>query len=161
MSKQEGRRTGQRFVRGDVVARNAQHRKPAEPAACPRCGASVKGGRWTWEAAPEDASETLCPACVRISDNDPAAVVILSGTFTSEHGEEIVHLIRNVEEKEASEHPLNRLVSIRRKPGSIVVKTTEVRLARTIGEALKRAYEGDLDYHFVESDNLFRVTWKR
>ena len=44
---------------------------------------------------------------------------------------------------------------------ALVVKTTNARLARGIGEALEHAYRGELDYRFTEAENVLRVGWKR
>lgn len=161
MSKKRGREKGRRFIRGDVVAPDVQRHKPQEPAVCPECGASVHKGRWTWERAPDNATERLCPACLRINNEDPAGIVSLRGAFLEDHHEELMHLIRHLEEKEKAEHPLKRIMSIEREAEGMIVKTTDDHLARTLGEALHQAYEGKLDYHFTESSNLFRVTWER
>ena len=42
--------------------------KPPEPTVCPECKATFTEGRWTWEKAPGDSNEQLCPACQRIQD---------------------------------------------------------------------------------------------
>jgi hypothetical protein len=43
----------------------------------------------------------------------------------------------------------------------VVVKTTDARLARGIGEALSHAYRGELDYRMSGAENVLRVEWKR
>jgi hypothetical protein len=45
--------------------------------------------------------------------------------------------------------------------GPIEIATTDVHLARGIGEALHHAYQGDLDYHYEDKEDLVRVHWKR
>jgi len=57
--------------------------KLKEPTACPQCCAVYAKGRWKWGQIPEDAYETLCPACQRIHDKVPAAFLTLSGQFFS------------------------------------------------------------------------------
>jgi hypothetical protein len=52
-------------------------------------------------------------------------------------------------------------MAIERDGDALVVKTTNARLARGIGEALEHAYKGDLDYRFTEAENVLRVDWKR
>jgi hypothetical protein len=42
-----------------------------------------------------------------------------------------------------------------------VITTTDIHLPRRIGEALHRAYEGDLDFHYEEEAYSIRVTWRR
>jgi len=43
----------------------------------------------------------------------------------------------------------------------LTITTTDVHLARGIGEALHRAYKGELDYNFNDSEYLLRVRWRR
>jgi len=43
--------------------------KPPEPTRCPQCKATFNEGRWSWEKAPADSYENLCPACQRIHDH--------------------------------------------------------------------------------------------
>jgi len=38
---------------------------------------------------------------------------------------------------------------------------TELHLARGIGEALEKAYEGDLNYQYNKGEFMLRVTWSR
>jgi NMD protein affecting ribosome stability and mRNA decay len=138
-----------------------QKGKLADPTACSDCGAVYHRGRWVWMAAPADAAQTKCPACRRRADDYPAGIVTLSGDFAREHADEIRGLIAHVEEREKKEHPLKRIMAIERDGDALVVKTTNARLARGIGEALEHAYKGDLDYRFTEAENVLRVDWKR
>jgi hypothetical protein len=43
----------------------------------------------------------------------------------------------------------------------IQITTTDIHLARGIGEALHNAYQGELEYHYNEQENLLRVVWQR
>ncbi|MDH4101403.1 MAG: BCAM0308 family protein [Nitrospirota bacterium] len=135
--------------------------KLAEPTACSQCGAVFQGGRWVWAAKPSGAGETVCPACNRIHDKYPAGVVMLSGAFFDAHGEEIVNLARNEEEKEKGLHPLHRIMNIEKEKEAVVIFTTDVHLPRRIGEALRSAYEGELNYQYAEDEKFIRVSWKR
>jgi hypothetical protein len=136
--------------------------KLPDPTACTSCGAIYRDGRWAWGAAPADAHRTRCPACRRIEDDYPAGLVTISGEFAAAHAEEIRNLIRNVEEREKQEHALKRVMSIGDDAeGRVVVKTTDARLARGIGEALSHAYRGELDYRMSGAENVLRVEWKR
>jgi NMD protein affecting ribosome stability and mRNA decay len=138
-----------------------QKGKLADPTACRDCGAVYHKGRWTWGAPPADAARATCPACRRIADHYPAGIVTLSGDFAREHAEEIRGLVRHVEEREKKEHALKRVMAIERDGDALVVKTTNARLARGIGEAVQHAYKGELDYRFSETENVLRVDWKR
>ncbi len=136
-------------------------RKLCEPTVCPDCGAVYHKGRWAWAEVPTDAEPHPCPACERIRDGYPAGYLILKGSFVEAHTEEIDGLIRNVEAREKGEHPLKRIMDLRTEQHARVVTTTDVHLARAIGDALHSAYEGSLDYEYSDAENLIRVTWSR
>jgi hypothetical protein len=135
--------------------------KLREPTRCPRCHAVYRGGRWTWGESQAGAEEALCPACHRIRDSYPAGFVHLSGAFFAAHRDEILHRVANVEAREKSEHPLERIMAIAPSGETTLVTTTSVHLARSIGEALEDAWKGALDYHYNLEENLLRVTWQR
>lgn len=136
--------------------------KLPDPTACTGCGAMYRAGRWTWGAPPMDAHRTLCPACRRIADDYPAGLVVVEGEFAAAHREEILGLARNIEAREKEEHPLKRIMRLSEPEGApLEIATTDARLARAIGDALHRAYEGDLDYQYTEPQNLLRVHWRR
>ena len=139
------------------MARN----KPPEPALCPECGLVFHKGRWQRAPRPVKAHEHLCPACHRIKDRFPAGYVKLSGDFLGTHRDEIRHLIRNEEQQEAANHPLQRIMDITEEGGVTSVTTTDVHLARRIGEALHHAYQGKLDIKYSQDEYVVRVTWER
>jgi hypothetical protein len=154
-------RTDRRIEEHESDAYGLPEKLP-EPTACTVCGALYRDGRWTWGAPPADAHRTLCPACRRIEDDYPAGLVVVEGEFGMSHGQEIRGLVQNIEEREKKEHPLKRIMRVtEREGGGLEIATTDARLARGIGEALHHAYQGDLDYHFTDKENLLRVHWRR
>lgn len=160
-------RAGGRPQRRDRLIRELSHdpykakRKPVEPTVCPECDAVFRAGRWRWGPAPVDAQKSLCPACQRIGDRYPAGFVTIGGDFHHSHRAEILGLARNVEMRERTAHPLKRIINARNADGELVIATTDMHLARTIGDALHAAYGGQLDYDYTKEDNLLRVVWKR
>lgn len=138
----------------------ARHKLP-EPTVCPDCGAVFHGGRWQWLARPAGAHEASCPACQRSRDRMPAGYVSVSGDFFDSHRDELLHLVRNEEARAKAEHPLKRILDIADENGGALVTTTDIHLARGIGEALHHAYQGELEYHYNEQENLLRVAWQR
>lgn len=141
-------------------AYKAKHKLP-EPTVCPQCGAVFHDGRWQWLSKPAKAHEEMCPACHRIRDDFPAGFVSISGSFFNDHSAELLHLARNEEARAKSEHPLKRIIKIENQENGIQITTTDIHLARGIGEALHHAYQGDLEYHYNEQENLLRVVWQR
>jgi len=137
-------------------------KKPPEPTRCPNCNASFQGGRWSWQSAPPDSHEQICPACQRTEDDFPAGYVVLKGDFLKHHKDEIVATIKGKEKREKAEHPLQRIMDIRDVAnGALQVATTDSHLARGIGEAIHQAFQGDLKVRYSKDENLVRVAWKR
>ena len=135
--------------------------KLSEPAVCPDCGAVFQAGRWQWLAKPGDAHQTTCPACHRIRDHFPAGYVSLSGDFFAQHEQEIMQLVHNREAQEKAGHPMQRIMAIEKTKHDTQVTTTDIHLARGIGEALHHAYQGELEFHYNSDQNLLRVNWNR
>jgi hypothetical protein len=132
-----------------------------EPTACTSCGALYVDGRWSWKKPPRDAHQATCPACHRITDGYPAGFVEVRGTFIAERREELISLMRHVEEREKSEHPMERIIAVTREDDHTLVTTTGIHIARSIGEALSRSYSGDLRCQYAEEGYIIRVSWQR
>ena len=135
--------------------------KLAEPSVCPQCGAVFHAGRWFWGDAPEGAHPDTCPACHRINDGYPAGYVRLAGAFFASHRDEILNLVRHEEQRERQAHPLKRIMAFDDQTDALLITTTDVHLARSIGEAVHRAYQGELEFHLKPDENLLRVDWMR
>ena len=135
--------------------------KYSEPTQCGSCHAVYHHGRWQWASAPPASHMTLCPACRRLSDKLPAGVVTLEGAFVVAHRTELVQLARHEAEHEGKEHPLNRIMAIDDLPDRVQVSTTDIHLPQRIGEALERAYDGELEVRYGSDDYSVRVTWRR
>jgi len=116
----------------------------------------ITKGAGRWVPRTEGAVEALCAACRRINDKFPAGVVALRGDFVREHKEEMIHVARHQEDAEKNEHPLNRIISIEEDAQGLVINTTDIHLPRRIGEAIKRAFRGEIEDNF-EKDGYFRA----
>ena len=161
-------------IRRDQLRQEREHdtykrqHKPPEPSACPDCGAIFHAGRWQWGLRRPDSTEVTCPACHRIRDDFPAGFLHVGGRFFAEHRDEILSLIRHHAEKTRAEHPLARIMTIKKTRGekeggeeSLLVTTTDIHLVRDLGEALHHAYHGELEFHYNEAEKLLRVHWQR
>ena len=135
--------------------------KRPEPTVCPQCNALFVNGRWSWGKPPKEVHETLCPACRRIAENLPAGYIEIKGRFFREHQDEILNLARNVEKQESNERPLERIISITDEKNRTLVTTTGINIARRIGEALSRSYNGDFSFQYAEGEKSIRVYWER
>lgn len=133
--------------------------KYPEPTVCPQCKAVFHEGRWRWGDAPARAHAQVCPACHRIADQLPAGFVSLSGPFLQAHRAEILSLVRHQEQRARQDHPLQRIIGIEEQAENVLVTTTDIHLARALGEALRSAYQGELEFHYNPEDYLLRVHW--
>ncbi|WP_417319929.1 BCAM0308 family protein [Emcibacter sp.] len=167
MSGKEGdvthRVRGDRLIREEVHDPYRKRGKPAEPTVCPSCEVVFSKGRWHWsEAKPEGAHEEFCPACQRIRDKAPAGFLTLKGDFLEDHRQEIMNLVHNKVEQEMQEHPNNRIMSAEdQEDGSLLLTFTDVHLPRGVGEAIRHAYQGDLEINAPKDEYLVRVSWER
>jgi len=158
---------GFRSVRRDQLREEREHdtyklqQKLTEPAVCQDCSAVFHVGRWQWAKRPEHAVEVICPACQRIRDRFPVGFVHLGGKYFAEHRDELTALLRHREEREKADHPLARIMAIEPEGEGVLVTTTDIHLARDLGEALHHACQGELEFHYNEAEKLLRVHWQR
>ena len=140
----------------------AQKKLP-DPTLCTECKAVFTGSRWQWtEKITQPMNTTLCPACSRIHEKVPAGILKVRGEFFQQHRDEILRLVQNKMDREKAQHPLKRLMNVEDKhDGSILVTFTDTHSPRDIGKALSNAYQGELDIHYAEDEDLTRVTWSR
>jgi hypothetical protein len=132
------------------------------PARCTECGVNYVRGHWRWQGVwPPASVATVCPACRRVKDRYPAGEITVSGPFVAAHGKELEGLIRNTADNESREHPLHRIMDLRRRKDTIKVTTTDVHLPHRIGHALKDAWGGTLATHYDDQGYYARVTWQR
>jgi NMD protein affecting ribosome stability and mRNA decay len=154
------------YGRMDKLIQEKQHdvyredRGP-EPGLCTECGALFVNGRWTWKKTGEVTYKVICPACRRLADNYPAGYIQIKGDFFKNHRDEILNLIRNEEKQEKGEHALERIMSITNENDHTLITTTGVHIARRIGEALHRAFEGDFSFRYADNEMSIRVYWQR
>jgi len=135
-------------------------RKLPELTLCPGCRAVFKDGSWQWQEL-SVAYEALCPACHRQHDNSPAGFVALSGDFVAAHEAVIFGIVLDQEEREKVEYPLRRVMDIEKSKEGFLVTTTDVQLARDIGEALRQAFNGELDLNYNQQAKRLLVDWRR
>ena len=155
------RRISGRAQQDHILDPYQRQQKLHEGTVCPQCSAVYHEGRWRWVPRAEAAVEGLCAACRRINDKYPAGIVALRGDFAREHKEEMIHLARHQEKAEKEEHPLNRIISIEEDAQGVVINTTDIHLPRRIGEAIRRAFHGEIEDNFEKDGYFVRVDWTR
>lgn len=134
---------------------------------CRKCRSVFHEKKWIHpdnvpkEAASLEKKKVLCPACLKIKDNYAEGFVTLEGEFLADHRDEIINLIRNKEELASHINPLERIIEIKARNGAIEITTTTEKLAERIGQILKKAYHGSVDYKWSSDTKLARVVWMR
>jgi hypothetical protein len=128
---------------------------------CSACGALYRSGRWQWSSTDETAAPGTCPACRRIADRMPAGRLSLEGPYVAQHHAELVQIAQHEADAERAEHPMHRIMALDPRAGGIEITTTDIHLPRRIGEALRRAHDGDLTFAFSDNAYEIRVHWRR
>lgn len=138
-------------------------------AVCEGCRAVYQNKRWyagadRYENAVRavGTATMVCPACLKIRDNFPGGIVTLKGDYVLPHKEGLLNLVRNEEERARGFNPLERVMSIKENGhGSIIISTTNEKLAQRLGRAIKKAFHGVVAYHWSHDNKLARVDWER
>ncbi len=140
---------------------------PEDMAVCKKCGAVYHNKRWTLDKEAQEKAtlkkpvEVLCPACQKIRDKFAGGIISIKGGFIKDHGEEILNLVRNKEKRAMHYNPLDRIIEIKKTRGAIEITTTTDKLAQRIGQMIKKAFSGNLEYKWSSDVKLTRVLWTR
>lgn len=139
-----------------------------EPAKCNMCQSIYHHKRWYLKDDPiarefqdESIRLTVCPACRKTREHFPEGIITLRGKFLISHKDEILHLIRNEETRAKGVNPLEGIISVKEMENFIEIQTTSERFAERIGKDIKRAFKGEVHYHWAHGDKLIRVEWSR
>jgi len=78
------------------------------------------------------------------------------------HKQDLMKLIKNEEVRAHGFNPLERVMSVAENgKGSIVISTTNEKLAQRLGRAIKKAFHGEVTYRWSHDNKLARVDWVR
>jgi len=140
-----------------------EREKYADDTLCPECGAVFVKDRWKWTKPlrKDDVSSMPCPACQQIKDDYAGGVLTLSGSFLTAHREDILNRVRNVEEAEKKDHPLQRIMAIVDKGEEIEIRATSEHLVARMAKALKSDFNGELELSFMREEHFARAHWRR
>ena len=133
-----------------------------DPSVCEKCNVVFRNGAFEWmETIPRNAGRMICPACRRIEDKFEGGVVTLEGDFLSRHKSDILNLITKTEKTEQMSRPLERIISLTDRGNKIEILTTYEHIARRIGQAIHKAFKGNLAVQYREGEKYARVFWTR
>ena len=90
-----------------------------------------------------------------------AGWVDLSGEFMKKNEAQVLALVRNEEQRTRTEHPLERIMAVDKQADKTVITTTDLHLARRIGDAVQSAFHGKLEIKYSKDESLVRVYWSK
>jgi hypothetical protein len=139
-----------------------------EAALCKECGALYKNKRWSVDEAELEKAKAesglntvTCPACKRVSDNNPAGILTFSGEYLLKHKDDILSAIKHIETKSRMKNPLGRIMEISQDMNTLTITTTEDKLAQKLGREIFKAHRGELHYRWNHEEGFVRVSWSR
>lgn len=139
-----------------------------EPVKCNMCQSIYRHKRWYLKDDPialefrdQSMNLTVCPACRKAREHFPEGIITLRGEFLISHKDEILHLIHNEETRAKGVNPLERIISVKELENAIEIQTTSERFAERVGKEIKRAFKGEVAYHWTHGDKWIRVEWRR
>ncbi|MFQ5737175.1 MAG: BCAM0308 family protein [Thermodesulfobacteriota bacterium] len=140
---------------------------PDDMSSCTKCGAVYHDKRWMHRDDARGAilkatgKAVLCPACQKTKDGFARGFVTIQGEFVKDHREEILNLVRNKEALASHTNPLERIMEVLEREGTIEITTTTEKLAQRIGRMLSRTFSGSVEYKWSSDVKLARVVWTR
>ena len=133
--------------------------KPADALVC-ACGLYQMRGIWHEGHPPlGELREGTCPACERQRSGAAAGRLHVPERLV-EPLEDVVGLIQNCERHERAEHPLERLMEIRKDRSGLWVTTTGPHLARRIAHGLARRFHEKPRFRFGAGRGELRIDWQ-
>jgi hypothetical protein len=159
---------GHRMARLDRLLQQDVHdpyfvkQKYQDPSVCEKCSVLFRNGAFEWVTPiPPHAARIICPACRRIADKFEGGIVTLEGSFLSQHKPDILNTITNAARAEQALRPLERIISLTDQGTRIEILTTYEHIARRIGDAIHKAFKGELTVQYPEGEKYARIFWKR
>jgi len=153
-------RAGNRASTQSGKSHGAERRtgRPAEPAACERCGAVLQ--RRTWRRAGRLAAVTLdtarwviCPAC-RQQEEGAYLGRVLVRLSPDADVEAMRARVRNVAARAAQKQPQRRIVAMERQGEVLEILTTSQKLAHRVAKELAKAFRGRASYGWADDGSL-------
>ncbi|RJR37267.1 MAG: ATPase [Deltaproteobacteria bacterium] len=140
-----------------------------EASLCTDCNALYQSKRWFYDAklaqrlaGTAKVKQVVCPTCRKVKEQYPEGYLTLSGDFFKEHKDEVITLLKNEAARVSSRSVLDRVITMTEAgKNELEVKTTTEKLAQHLGRAVYRAYKGELDFRWSETNPLVRVYWSR
>jgi len=130
-----------------------------EKADCKTCESVLQNEGCLWSSFAESARGETCSLCNRIQGDCLLIVLVLGGLFVKTHRYELLNCVFTEAKNEYLSCPMKRIVAIEEHMGRVWVATSDIGLARKIGDALSQTFRGRLDYFYNAENNCLRVEW--
>ncbi len=130
---------------------------------CPKCLLIFQDGVWK-KGKPGNTQFLhlqLCPACIQVRDGQVGGVIQFGGSFISNHRQDLLNRIRNLEKQTSEERPLERIIEIKEGRSGILVSATTEHLIAKIGKAVLRDFGGTLELKYAPEDKYATARWHR
>ncbi len=130
---------------------------------CPKCELIFQDGVWK-KGRPENTQWLhlqLCPACLQVRDGQVGGVIQFGGSFISNHRQDLLNRIRNLEKQTCEERPLERIIDIKEGRSEIFVSATTEHLIARIGKAVQRDFGGTLELRYAPEVKYATARWHR
>jgi len=139
-----------------------------EPAVCQSCQAIYRQKRWQLDptmvkqlTADPAVHWVTCPACQKIAESYPEGILTLRGKYLWDHEQEIHNILVNAAQRFTSRNPLERIMRMQRTDDTLVIETTDNKLAEQLGRSLQKAHSGQLQIDWQGAPVVCRVQWER
>ena len=152
-----------RLIQDDIHDPYYSKERYPDPSVCEKCGVLFQNRVFSWssERSPAPTARMVCPACRRIGDGFEGGFVVLEGSFLADHKSHILSTIENTAKAEKQKRPLERIISVNDQGSRVELRTTYEHIARRIGDAIRKAFKGDLTVQYPTGEKYARVSWKR
>jgi len=140
-------------------------RSPKEIIQCSGCGAFYVRRHWTLNPpggfiCPVHTHPIYCPACRKIRERFPGSELHLLGVEAADRSE-VLRILRNEERRAREKNPLERVMHLNTRNGSLRVETTTEKLAQRLGRTVKKARGGKIAYKWGHNNKFVRVVWEK
>jgi hypothetical protein len=135
---------------------------------CPVCGAQARRKRWTRigkmpgrHLAPDAQllEWTLCAGYDRVRRRRIDGVLTLSG-LAAAYRDELGHLVRNIAVEAWHDDSVHRILASRTEEDALILETTSLWLAETLGKAIRHRLGGDFDIRWSPGSDFARLHWQ-
>ena len=127
---------------------------------CPACGVPYAQSRMGGGGGVPGAHAERCPVCHRIHDEFPPGLLTLGGAGFPAQRRGILAWLATEVARLGRLHPLRRFGTMEAHGREVMLKVSDARMARDIGDALVGNFGGTLEYRYgTGPSHTLHVSW--